>query len=360
MRRGLSAHLDAAAIASVPEDRDELRVRPLTAGFLMAQRERVDLLTAVWRAGAPPAARHALLRDLAKERRLDAAIVETAAAALRRFDDATQRLPRGEMEAALDEAGVDSQSSLLSAVEKARLDRDGYACFGPLIDGAVLEQMRERYDAGIAREGANAGHEVSQTRGIGRMSGTVVKSLNHDGLLDVLFTHPVLLAATRHILGPNFKLSSTNYHCPLPGFGQQAIHADFGWGVTRRAEVVNAVWMLDDFTADNGPTRVVSGTHRSGQHPHGSPFNDGRRDLYHPIDGEVHITGEAGSLMVYNAHLWHGGTQNRSTGLRRAQNVFYTRAENPAQMNLLAAIDPDVHRRFGRLPRALLDIEPAG
>ena len=51
------------------------------------------------------------------------------------------------------------------------------------------------------------------------------------GLLDVFFTHPRLLAAVRHVLGDDFKMSSSNYHAPLPGWGHQALHADYACGV---------------------------------------------------------------------------------------------------------------------------------
>ncbi len=353
---GLTAHLEAAAVEALPADRDSLHYEPPPVAFRWESRQRVDLLTAAWNGGTNARERHAVLARVASERGLPQAVIESAASVLARFDDSHQRLPTDEIERALDEFDVGESNTHLSLDEKAQLDRDGYVNLGRLLDEPTVTRMHERYDDAIAREGGSAGHEVSQTRGIGRMSGTVVKAINHDGLLDVLFTHPRLLAVTRHVLGSQFRLSSTNYHCPLPGYGQQALHADFGWGIDSRPQVVNAVWMLDDFTLENGPTRVVPGSHRSGTHPNGSPFNDGERDPYLPVPGEVYITGKAGSLMVYNAHLWHSGTQNRSTSLRRAQHVFFTRATNPTQQDMLAAIDAGVHRRLSTPHRAILDI----
>ncbi|MEM7020419.1 MAG: phytanoyl-CoA dioxygenase family protein, partial [Pseudomonadota bacterium] len=205
-------------------------------------------------------------------------------------------------------------------------------------------------------EGAKAGREVSQMPGIGRLSGTVLKPMNADGLFDVFMTHPKLLAAVRHVLGVHFKMSSSNYHCPLPGFGHQALHADWGWGVPQ-PEVVNSIWMLDDFTDDNGPTRLVPRSHLSQQHPSGSAFNDGTRTLYDKAENEIYLTGQAGSCVVYNAHLWHGGTQNRSQGLRRSLHSFFTRSERPTQTDTISVLDPALHQRLTRTQRALLDIE---
>ena len=72
-----------------------------------------------------------------------------------------------------------------------------------------------------------------------------------------------------HVLGPKFKLSSLNARSAEPlGDGGQPLHVDSGavpddsgyW-------VCNSVWMLDDFTPENGATRVVPGSHRSGRAP---------------------------------------------------------------------------------------------
>ena len=243
----------------------------------------------------------------------------------------------------------------MSAAERRALDEDGYVDLGVLLTPAQLDAMRERLGDAVAREGTDAGHEVSQTRGIARVSGTVIKAMNADGVLDPFAFHPKLLAAVRHVLGPRFRYSSSNFHCPLPGYGHQAIHADWGWGV-RDPEVVNAIWLLDDFTAENGPTRVVPGSHRWREHPAGSTVDGAPRDLAAPVTGEVHLTGLAGSCIAYNAHLWHSGTQNFSTDLRRAQHAFFTRTVRPTQTDVPALLDRAVFERLGATARAVLDV----
>ena len=114
--------------------------------------------------------------------------------------------------------------------------------------------------------------------------------------------------------------------------------------------------MIDEFTEENGPTRVVPGSHRWAEHPSGSRVDGKPRDLNAPVSGEIRVLGEAGSCFVYNAHLWHSGTQNRSQALRRAQHAFFTGAHRPTQMDVLASLDPGVHARFDRLQRAILDL----
>ena len=111
---------------------------------------------------------------------------------------------------------------------------------------------------------------------------------------------------------------------PLPGYGQQGLHAD--WTVRFKGEpfrAVTAIWLLDDFTGDNGATRVVPGTHRLPTPPPKSFANPASR---HPE--QTLIVANAGSVLVFNGHLWHSGTTNRSSGSRRVvQCTFVGRGE---------------------------------
>ena len=88
--------------------------------------------------------------------------------------------------------------------------------------------------------------------------------VNKGSMFGVCFTHPGVLAGIAHVLG-DFKLSSLNFRAARPGHGHQPLHADFGGPVpTAGYQVCNSIWLLDDFTADNGATRVVPGSHRFG------------------------------------------------------------------------------------------------
>src|SRR5262249_29251496 len=109
---------------------------------------------------------------------------------------------------------------------------------------------------------------------------------------------------------------------PRPGFGQQGLHSD---AVPRAAadpfSVVTAIWMLDDFTTENGATRVVPRSHLVTR-PLAKSF---AQPLAHHPEERV-ITGDAGSVLIFNGHLWHSGTQNRSQGPRRAVQMIFVAA----------------------------------
>ena len=349
----IARYLAAAHLDAIPDDRRTPRPPAVDPILRAAGQARAALATRIWCGGATDAER----RELLAACEVDVAVLEPVRRNLdRHLRGPANRLPPGRIEAACRELGIeDADNALLTAGECRALDEDGYVDLGPLLTPAQLDAMRQRLDDAVAQEGTAAGHEVSQTHGIARVSGTVIKAMNRDGVLDPFAFHPKLLAAVRHVLGPRFRYSSSNFHCPLPGYGHQAIHADWGWGV-RDPEVVNAIWLLDDFTAENGPTRVVPVSHRWREHPAGSTVDGAPRDLVAPVPGEVRLTGIAGSCIAYNAHLWHSGTQNVSPDLRRAQHAFFTRTVRPTQTDVPALLDRMVFERLGPTARAVLDV----
>ena len=350
-----SGYFSAAQIDAVPHDLSKPRhISVTSARQRLKDYQTCVTATEIWNsADTDNGRRFALESSKAKVREYGHPIYKV----LKMFlQGDLNRLPSSEIENELCSLGLKKENNeMLSGAERDALDRDGYLNLGPLIDEKQIERMRDRYDTAVDQEGARP--ENAEKKGIARLVDTVVKPINRDGLLDPIFTHPRLLAAVRHILGLRFKYIGSNYHCALPGYGHQGIHADFMWGVKGEPQVVNAVWMIDEFTEDNGATRIVPGTHLSGVHPTGDMVNGKPRDLNAHIEGEVRLTGTAGCCVVYNAHLWHGGTQNCTNKLRRAQHAFFSRSHRPSSTDVPVAIDPEVHKRFGKLERAILDIE---
>lgn len=135
----------------------------------------------------------------------------------------------------------------------------------------------------------------------------------HAALVTTLAHHPISTAVAWAVLGRPYSIGMHGRN-PRPGDGLQGLHAD---APARRPgqpfDVVTAIWMLDAFTADNGATRVVPGSHVD---PRPIPKAVLQPTARHPRERTV--TGAAGSLLIFNGHLLHSGTRNRSAGPRRA------------------------------------------
>jgi ectoine hydroxylase-related dioxygenase (phytanoyl-CoA dioxygenase family) len=128
-----------------------------------------------------------------------------------------------------------------------------------------------------------------------------------------------------------------------PARGHRCDRAEGGPVIDPAAfQVRNPIWLLDDFTADNDATRVVPGSHLSGRSP--SDVLADRRD-YNP--GEVLLLAPAGTVVVFNSHLWHGGTLNRSSRPRRALHAYFTRRGNGQQLDQRKYARPESLARLG-------------
>lgn len=237
---------------------------------------------------------------------------------------------------------------LLTAEEKNSLDERGFVLFTGMLATDELEHLRAKYEELMDKEGMNAGKEVHQEEGTRRLSDLV----NKGECFDRVYTHPKLLAAIYHVLQRDFMLSSLNARDAIPGAGLQALHAD--WGARKEHEpfhVCNSIWLIDDFTLENGATRVVPGTHRLP----GYPQEHGIDPLAaHPQ--EELILAPAGSVGVFNSHLWHGGTQNQTGNTRRALHAYFTAREHKQQLDQAAYIRKSTYDRISPAARYILNV----
>jgi ectoine hydroxylase-related dioxygenase (phytanoyl-CoA dioxygenase family) len=69
------------------------------------------------------------------------------------------------------------------------------------------------------------------------------------------------------------------------------------------------------------------------------------------------LTGKAGTVVVMNAHMWHGATANRTDRQRRAMHAFYTRRDKPQQQYQKKLLSMEVQRRLSPSLRKLLALD---
>jgi ectoine hydroxylase-related dioxygenase (phytanoyl-CoA dioxygenase family) len=236
---------------------------------------------------------------------------------------------------------------MLSDSDKRQLDERGYLVLPGLMGPALLAEVRERVEELFAAEGEQAGTEFKQEPNARRLANLVDKG---EVFERVILTSRVL-ACMEHVLGPEFKLSSLNVRSADPwGDCAQPWHADSGAISDERGYwVCNSVWMLDDFTPDNGATRMLPGSHRWRRLPPSASFES--------LPGEELVLGTAGTVVIMNAHMWHGATANRTATPRRAMHVYYTRADKPQQQYQKMLLRQEVQRRLSPAARRVLALD---
>jgi hypothetical protein len=205
----------------------------------------------------------------------------------------------------------------LSLEEKRSLDERGYLLLPRVLGPALLEQLRAAFEAAFADEHGTGAHAGGTRHARGERL--------HSELCSALYTHPKLIAAAVHVLGRPFRLVGMTGRDPLPGHGAQGLHAD--WGPREAGDPyyhLNSLWLLDDFTRENGGTRLVPGSHlRTGKVPRAvaDPAS------HHPE--EIGIVAPAGSALIFNAHLLHSGVSNRSQSSRRVLSCSFVAGDAP-------------------------------
>jgi hypothetical protein len=237
--------------------------------------------------------------------------------------------------------------TILSAADRRQLDDLGYLVLPDFVPATMLEEMRERVEALWAEEGDDAGTEFRLEPGTRRLANLVDKG----DVFARMIAMPGILECIEAVIGPDYKLSSLNARSTNPHNPEaQPWHVDAGAIADERGYwVCNTIWMLDDFTPDNGATRMIPRSHTWGRLPEA-----GNKDT---LPDEQLVTGRAGSVVVMNTHMWHAGTGNRTDRCRRALHGFYTRGDKPQQQYQKALLRAQTIAALSPVQRKILALD---
>ena len=238
----------------------------------------------------------------------------------------------------------------MTDAQARQLDEQGWVLIEDCMGPDLLTALRRRIRALFEEEGDRAGSEFRTEEHAHRLANLVDKGdvFGHAIVL------PPVLECVRRVLGPRYKLSSLNARSADPHSDVgQPLHVDMGAIPDEHGYwVCNTIWVLDDFTADNGPTRMVPGSHKWGKRP-----QDVVEDPLAPYPGEEYLIAPAGSVAVMNAHMWHGGTANRTADPRLAMHAFYCRWDKPQQQYQKQLLRPEVQALLSPELRELLALD---
>ena len=149
---------------------------------------------------------------------------------------------------------------------------------------------------------------------------TLFGMLNHDERTWDCAFHPDTVEIARHLLGPRCRVVEACSKPNWPGYtGQWPLHVDSAGhfkDVPDLPWIINTIWMLTDFTASNGATRIVPMSHRSRMN---RPPDDIAVD--DPMVKDV--IGRSGSVMMWHGGLFHGAGPNTGDDIRVGLNVAY-------------------------------------
>lgn len=161
-----------------------------------------------------------------------------------------------------------------------------------------------------------------------------------------LAEHPRIVALLDGVLLPNCLLSTMQSIRLHAQESAQPWHTDDAFYLVPRPRDVlglSVIWAIEEFTADNGATELIPGSHRWGsEHP------DSRA---HDV---VPALMPAGSALVFDSSLWHRGGQNRTGATRLAISPQYCQPFLRPQESQLLIVPPDRARACSERMRSML------
>jgi len=202
-------------------------------------------------------------------------------------------------------SGASVDPAIVNA-DLAALDRDGYVIWENLLSPEECEHIRDVVGPWLMNTGRNSFE--------GRRTRRIYSVVSRTRVCDRLVDHPRVLAVLDRLLMPNYLLSALQVIDIEPGESAQLAHHDDGFYPLPRPRAplgAATIWAIDDFTADNGATVVLPGSHRWGKRRPG------------PDDHALPVVMPAGSCVFFVGTLWHGGGANTTTRGRLAVTAQY-------------------------------------
>jgi ectoine hydroxylase-related dioxygenase (phytanoyl-CoA dioxygenase family) len=149
-----------------------------------------------------------------------------------------------------------------------------------------------------------------------------------------------------------YQLDITQVIAVAPGGRPQSMHQDSGKhlfdfrGMLEPS--VGTIWALRDYTATNGATRCVPGSHLW------------RKNRVPDFEETVPAVMPAGSCFLFQAGCWHGGGPNDSKDTRWALNIDYSLAWLRQEENQYLANPVEHARRMPPVLQRLIGYSQAG
>ena len=172
---------------------------------------------------------------------------------------------------------------------------------------------------------------------------------------------PRILALCDRFLLPNYLLTASQAIRIAPGEAAQPFHHDDSFHHLPRPRgmiSLSTIVAIDDFTADNGATQIIPGSHAWGDEPlaglnsfASAPSPDLEARLQRQA---IKATMPAGACIVFSGTLVHRGGQNTSTAARAAVSNQYCQPWARPQENFILGVPTAVARAMPERLQALL------
>lgn len=229
----------------------------------------------------------------------------------------------------------------------AHVDEYGYV----VLEGALTEDEADELRARsmeLARKEREEGGKYLYLDG---KSQRVWNLVNKGQIFEEAIQNPRVLEFQEYLLGEDCILSSFTVNVIGSGSPASQLHIDYPLGrlptpLPGFALCANSVYLLDDFTLENGATRLVPGSHKRGYGP--KPGEE--------YDDIIQVTGKKGDAIIVHGSLWHSSGANHTDKDRVGLLGFFCRSFMKPQQDHLKLVSPEVIERASPTLKRLLGL----
>jgi ectoine hydroxylase-related dioxygenase (phytanoyl-CoA dioxygenase family) len=231
------------------------------------------------------------------------------------------------------------------------LRRDGAVVVRNVAEHAVIDKIIAELRPALNTYKAEEASPFDGTETLRTNFGLLAEAPSAAALVD----HDLVIEVANDILLPHcasYNIGSMTAIEIHPGESAQALHRDDSLYPLENAGMellIGVMWAFNDFTAENGGTRIVPGSHRF------------LRSWHLPdLSGWVSAEMPKGSVLFYMGSTWHGGGANNSDGPRLGLINTYSLGWLRQESNAYLETPPEVAARFEPRLRALLGYSAYG
>ena len=192
----------------------------------------------------------------------------------------------------------------------------GYTVIDGGLNPSDLQLMREKidrvYEVQVEQIGGEDKLKQINDANVGRCL------IGYDDYFINLAAHPKIVSITTKLLGDYFILMSQNaiVNSPADEHYQITWHRDLNYQhfVTSRPLAISALVCIDEFSEETGGTYLLPASHKIEVFP----------SREYVTRHQTQIEAQPGSIIIFDAMVFHRSGNNRSGRLRRAVNHIYT------------------------------------
>lgn len=233
------------------------------------------------------------------------------------------------------------------------LDAQGYTVIRDFLTPAAIARVREGLAPHLSNHSGRNNFEGFQTErvytlvGRGKVFEDIAEDLRVLELLDA-------------VLSPGYLLTASQAICIYPGETPQPIHFDdvfYPIPRPRPSVSFSTIVAVDPFTAENGGTEVIPGSHRWSDAQVAGIYDGYNADDPMPRELQrqlVPMEMPAGACLLFHGTLLHRGGANRSAAPRLAFSNQYCQPWARTQENFYLGVPPELVRTMSPRVQGLL------